>query len=171
MTVAEGLAKLAASMKMSIANLIKVIAGANLLTLIKFGIIAGVAIATIILIFKFIKDRKELYKDEDEKTVVDRALEMNFADVRNQEELHPMMKKVKKNLKKELKPRKVRSNKVKAREELKSILDDIQGRTSRLNVKAKLDQFLEELPEIERFEVEVYKYPSNRTLRNVWENS
>ena len=98
MTVAEGLAKLAASMKMSITNLIKVIAGADLLTLIKFGIIAGVAIATIILIFKFIKDRKELYKDEDEKTVVDRALEMNFADVRNQEELHPMMKKVKKNL-------------------------------------------------------------------------
>lgn len=78
---------------------------AKLAGLIRLGILIGVSIATIIAIYKFIKMKKHVYTDESKKDVVDDTLDINYTDVRKQENLHPLMKKVRKNLNKELKPR------------------------------------------------------------------
>lgn len=82
------------------------LANANLLTLIKFGIMIGVSIITVRMFFKYLRNRRKLYSNQENMSVVDRALELNYADIRNQQELHPLMQKVKKNLRKGLTSRK-----------------------------------------------------------------
>lgn len=80
-------------------SVIKMVADADLLTLCKFGVVVGVAVITVRFILKYLKNRKHVYTNEENKSIVDRALEINYADRRNQHELHPLMKKVRKNLK------------------------------------------------------------------------
>ena len=145
---------------------------ADLVSLIKFGIVAGVGIATIVLIFKFIRDKKKSYSNEEDTSLVDRALELNFNDLRQQEELHPLMKKVHKAMNKELKPRKVKSSKRKSlkRKRNKDIIEQLLERRRSRTINDELDKFLASIPEMEEFEREVVKYPANCTLRNVWDN-
>ena len=112
MRVKEGLTKLMAVMGKASDKVMKAIMNANLGALIRFGIIAGVAITTVILIFKFLHDKKKMWKDEKKKTVVDKALELNYSDESNQDKLHPLMCKVEKNLVKELKPRNRKAHRV-----------------------------------------------------------
>lgn len=79
---------------------------ANALSLIKFGIVAGTAAATIALIIKFIRDKRRSYTSEEGKSPVDKSLELNYRDAKNHDKLHPLMKKVRKQLIKDIKPKK-----------------------------------------------------------------
>lgn len=77
----------------------KAVANADLITLCKYGIIIGISAVTIRYICKYLRNRRKMYMNEENKSVVDRALELNYADARNQQELHPLMRRVRKNLK------------------------------------------------------------------------
>lgn len=72
---------------------------ASLSTLIKYGLVAGLAIGAIVLLFKFIKDKINSYRvNAAHKSVVDRALDLNYYDHRNIEKLGKEMKELKKAL-------------------------------------------------------------------------
>jgi len=105
MTLQQFIGSLAKVLGKSAGKVAQAVMNAKLSGLIRLGILIGVSIATIIAIYKFIKMKKHVYTDESSKTVVDRALEINYTDARNQKELDPLMKKVRKNLNKEMKPR------------------------------------------------------------------
>lgn len=98
MKLKEFFVGLAKALGKGVKNIFKAICDASLTNLIKFGVVAGVATATVVAIYKFVKMKIKSYHDESEKTVVDRTLQINQDDLRNQEELHPLMKKVRKNL-------------------------------------------------------------------------
>jgi hypothetical protein len=131
MTVKEGLSKLAACLGSNFHKVGEAVMKADMIGLIKLGVVVGVSVAVLILIFKFLRDKKKSYHDESGKTPVDKSLELNFHDARNRDKLHPLMKKVKKNLTKDLKPRK--TGKGKSR---KGYRKDVIRRYSE-NLKAK----------------------------------
>jgi hypothetical protein len=106
MTLREGISKLVECVGSNFHKIGEAVMGANLTSLIKVGAIAGASIAAIALVIKFIRDKKKMYKDESNKTVVDKSLDLNYRDARNRDKLHPLMKSVRKNLEKDLKPRK-----------------------------------------------------------------
>ena len=110
MTLKQFIISLAKTLGKSAKAIAHAVMNAKLAGLIRLGILIGVSIATIIAIYKFIKMKKHVYTDESNKSVVDETLEVNYTDVRKQEKLHPMMKKVRKNLNKELKPRLKKDN-------------------------------------------------------------
>lgn len=89
------------------------ILNADAVALGKFGIVVGVAAATVALVFKFIKDKKKAFTDEEGKSPVDKSLELNYQDARNQDKLHPMMKKVRKQLMKDIRPKRKNGKKYK----------------------------------------------------------
>ena len=101
----EGLKKLSECLGKNFHKILDAVAKADLGSLIKLGVVAGVTIGTLVLIFKFLRDKKKSYYDEAGKTPVDKTLELNYHDLRQQDKLHPMMKKVRKQLVKDLKPR------------------------------------------------------------------
>lgn len=173
MTVKEGLAKLAKVLGTSLAKVGSAIANASLAGLLKLGILVGVSAAVVMFLFKFFKDRRDAFNDEEEKTPVDRALQVNYADLRNQEELHPLMKKVNKHLRKELKPRKIVSKKLKKGKKTKyrDLFEKIELDNEREELEQHLYRFLNNLEESDRYEEELAKYPSDRTYYNVWANS
>lgn len=173
MTVKEALMKLAGVLGTSISKIGNAIANASLVSLLKVGILVGISAAVVIFLFKFFKDRRESFNDEEEMTPVDRSLKLNIADLRNQEELHPLMKKVNKNLRKELKPRKVVSKKLKKckKDKYKNLFEKIELDNERDELEQHLYRFLNGLEESDRYEEELAKYPSDRTYYNVWANS
>lgn len=81
------------------------IMNADAVALGKFGIVIGVAAATVGMIIKFIRDKKKAFTDEEGKSPVDKSLEINYQDARKQDQLHPMMKKVRKQLMKDIRPK------------------------------------------------------------------
>lgn len=101
----EGLNQIAECLKRNFHKVIKAIMKADLGGLIKLGVMIGVSVGTLILIFKFLRDKKKSYHDEKGKDPVDKTLDLNYHDLRQQDKLHPMMKKVRKQLVKDLKPR------------------------------------------------------------------
>jgi len=106
-----GLAKIVAALGGGMSAIWAAIQGAGLIGLIKVGLIAGVSIAVIVLIFKFLKNKWDMYTNKNNETVTTAALGRNYADVREQDKLHPLMKDVKKNLRKDLKPKKKKGHK------------------------------------------------------------
>lgn len=145
-----GLKKLASVMKVSVSKVLDAIAGANYMGLIRLGIIAGVSIAVIILIFKFIRDKKRTYKDPKNKTVVDEALELNYHDRDNQKKLNPLMHKVEKQLKKDLKPKRKRHEKRRSGKSYSQIMRDEEARrlsAGRFKNEAEKIQYEKDLKE------------------------
>lgn len=144
----------------------KLIMGADLATLIKYGIVAGISYVVIRVIFRYIKDRKRLYHAEENKSMVDRALEMNYADARNQQELHPLMKKVRKNLhhgmsrdKKEESRKKI----CRGRKKYQGCIDKLARERIRRDLPQKIDDIREYL-----MEEELDTGPSNIDLAELW---
>lgn len=103
--VKEGLKQLSECLGKNYHKVLDAVMKADLGGLIKLGILVGVSIGTIVLIFKFLRDKKKSYHDEEGKDPVDKTLDLNYHDLRQQDKLHPMMKKVHKQLIKDLKPR------------------------------------------------------------------
>lgn len=87
------------------------IMGANVTTLVSAGIAVGVIAVAAYGVIKYVRDRKAAYTDEANKSVVDRSLQLNFQDVRNQKELHPLMQSVRKQMIKDLYPKKSQKKK------------------------------------------------------------
>ena len=72
----------------------------------KVGILVGAAAVTVYGVYKFFKNKKKVMNDENQKNPYEKVRDVDYADVRNQKQLHPTVKKaVKKAFKKELKPR------------------------------------------------------------------
>lgn len=100
-----GLKLLGNALKLSGEKLIAFISTASLPVLIRVGLIAGVCVAVILLIFKFIKDKRASYKKA-QQSPADEGLKKNYHDSKNQKDLDsPVMKKVKKQLRKDFKVR------------------------------------------------------------------
>lgn len=145
------------------------IANAKVETLIKVGLSLGLTIAVVLFVIKFLKDKKASYTDENEKTIVDEALEMNFHDIRRQKKLHPLMNKVVDELEDELKPRK-RSMTKKARN-AKEELDKIQKNVAKRKLKREYNDFLSYMKyEDDMFEAgfEYDDIPDNDSLVGLW---
>ena len=180
MSVKEFIAKIAATLGKSVDKIAKAVMNANLVGLIRFGIVIGVGVVTVIAIYKFLKMKKHVYTDNTNKDVVDEGLDLNYADVRNQKELHPLMKKVRRNLNKELKPRKKKSASKKVRKDKKKYQDFMKD----LDVsKYSFDEDYDVMEDFEMFRREMKDVDMKRkrdrkrtrtvedyNLRNVWEN-
>lgn len=69
-------------------------AAANPLTLINVGIFAGVAAFTTYCCIKNAKAKRDYARNKNKRTPVERAVELNYADARNQENLHPKLDRV-----------------------------------------------------------------------------
>ena len=111
-TLKAGLAKIAGVVGGLFSSAVAAISGMGLAELIKIGLIAGVSIAVIVLIFKFLRDKWRMYTHRD-NTVTEAAIGRNYADLREQDVLHPLMYEVKSSLRKDLKPRKKKGGKKK----------------------------------------------------------
>ena len=182
MTVKEFISAVATALGKSVSAIGKAIANANLAGLIRFGILIGVSISTIIVIFKFFKMKKEVYNDTSNKSVVDEALDLNYSDVRNQSKLDPLMKKVRKNLNKELKPRKKKHMKKKARKAQKKYYDYLKYGVERrggvleddYDLMEDFDIFRKEMKDVSKKRKADKKRSrtiDDYNLRTVWENS
>lgn len=200
MTVKDFILAVAKTLGKSADKIAKAIMNAKLAGLIRFGILIGVSVVTVIAIFKFLKMKKQAYTDDSNKSVVDRALELNYSDIRNQAELHPLMKKVRKNLNKELKPRMKSGSSKKANKsrekyrkyvkdfdpeytkDLRRTLKDIYDRDDFYNFDDDDDYDL--MKDLEIFKLEMRDEDRRRerarrrprtiddwNLRTVWENS
>ena len=195
MTFKETLLKLGEALGKSAKAVIKAIANANFLTICKFALLIGVSVAVVMLVWKFFKDKKKMYTDENNKSVVDKALEVNYNDQRNQSKLNPLMKKVKKNLKKDIKPRykKNAKQRIKNRKEFDEYLKKIEREENerrnrpivskyghdypetpyQKRIADKLEKFFEDMEreeEIRKWEY-AHPYPDNGDLRRVWDNA
>lgn len=180
MTVKEFVQKVAAALGKSATKIFEAIMNADLISLAKLGILVGVSIATVILIFKYLKMKKKIYTDDSKKTTVDRALEVNYADVRNQKKLHPLMKKVNKNLKKDLKPRvKKNSSKKKKyrdhdRDRYTVSLNEIMPSSEDYDLFKDLELFRQEMADKQKRRQENRRKGfipyDDRSLKRVWEN-
>lgn len=145
------------------------VAAADTKTLIKFGVLIGVATVTAALIIKFLKDKKKSYHSEENRTVVDEAINVNYNDLDQQEKLHPLMKKVKKNLKKDLKPRKKVSGKDKKIAKAKKAFDSAAYNEK---MRRKFDQFLKDMAFEDEYEDEInalWGQEDDMSLRTIWD--
>ena len=184
MTVGEFFGKIGSTISKSVSQIADAVMKADLISLLKVGVVVGTGIATIVAIVRYIKQRKKVYANTQSKNVVDEALDLNYADVRKQDKLHPLMKKVRKNLTKDLKPRmkKSSSKKKKAAKERTKYKNFIKN----LNVPKReeyeeeeydfaedFEIFKREMREQERMEQEDLENPKfdPYRLRNVWEFS
>ena len=183
MTVQEFVKAVGAALGKSAAAIYKAIMSAKLSALIRFGIVIGVSIATVIAIFRYLKMKKDIFNDKSKKSVVDEALELNYSDVRSQSELHPLMKKVRKNLTKELKPRKKHHSSKKVQKERNKyqnfiknldIPDYRSSKNDEYDVLDELEMFRREMKDIDIMRRRESKRPHKDeyyTLRNVWETA
>jgi hypothetical protein len=181
MTVQEFVKAVGAALGKSASAIYKAIMNAKLSALIRFGIVIGVSVVTVIAIFRYLKMKKHVFTDKSKKSVVDEALELNYADVRNQSELHPVMKKVRKNLTKELKPRKKHHSSKKAQKERKKYQNVIKNlnipeyhssRNDDYDVLDELEMFRREMRDIDIIRNQERNIPRGKehyNLRNVWE--
>lgn len=143
MTIKECLIKIADILGTSIKNIWSKLLSAKLSSIIKLGVFIGASISTVLIIIKMLKDKKKMYTNKENKTPVDEALEKNYHDMRNQDSLHPLMKKVKKNLKKDIKPRLKKAARKRAKQscrrndDLERLLENIRE-SRRLREEAEL---------------------------------
>lgn len=178
--IKSGIKAVGNAVKAGAKKIAKAIAAANTETLIKFGIVFGVGIVTSVLIIKFLKDKKKSYHSEENKTVVDEAININYNDVDNQEKLHPLMKKVKKNLNKDLKPRKAINKKTlkakkafeKASEKAKQHQQEETEEEFIERSNREFDAFMKRMAFEQDYAEEInklYSQEDNYNLRAVWE--
>ena len=161
-TVAKAIGKGAKKIGNAILN-------ANLISLVKFGVVLGVSAATVALIFKFLRDKRKAYHNEENKSMVDRALELNYADARKQSELHPLMKAVRKNLKKGTSNRSKKFSKTvkKNKKKYLDFLDDLSLSEQKRRARKSLDLLDQEIWEDEHRDHTYY----GCDLRRVWKNA
>jgi hypothetical protein len=155
----------------------KAIMAADVTHLVKAGILIGTAVVTVAVVVRFLKQKHDVYTNEENKSVVDRSLQLNYSDLRNSRELHPMMHKVQKRLTKDLKPR--RCNKIKAKKKMSfgKFMDEYNRKN---NIKRTteygpvalrdLDRFNSEMEAIEDDNRTRPKYVDNRSLLRFWGN-
>lgn len=145
------------------------IANAKVETIVKLSVSLGLSVAVVLFILKFLKDKKASYTDENEKTLVDEALEINYNDIRKQKKLHPLMNKVVDELESELKPRtKSMTKKARAaKEELSKIQKDVNKR----KLKREYNEFLNNMEYEDKMLAAGYEYeesPDFDALVNIW---
>lgn len=145
------------------------IANAKVETIVKLSVSLGLSVAVVLFILKFLKDKKASYTDENEKTLVDEALEINYNDIRKQKKLHPLMNKVVDELESELKPRtKSMTKKARtAKEELSKIQKDVNKR----KLKREYNEFLDNMEYEDKMLAAGYEYeesPDFDALVNIW---
>ena len=176
MSVGEFITTVGDAIKGAATKVVEAIAGASLVNVLKFGVLAGVSIATVVMIFKFIKAKRAMYNNEENKTIVDRALQNNYADVRNQKELHPLMKKVRKNLQKDLQPRVKKAKKVKKnRNQYREFINNLyyDNDDDYFDVMSELEMFCREMDEnnrIRRAREKSDRYPyGNHSIKAIWD--
>ena len=150
-------------------KIINAILNANLLSLVKFGVVLGVSAATVALIFKFLRDKRKSYHNEENKSMVDRALEVNYADARNQSALHPLMKNVRKNLKKGTRTRSKKFSKAVKKNKRKYLefLEDLSLSEQKQRARRNLDLLDQEIWEDEHRDHSYH----GCDLRRVWKNA
>lgn len=169
----KGLKAVGKAIKNNAAKIAKAIADAKVETLLKLGIVSGVAIAAAIVVLKFLNDKRKMYKSLKNKTTVDEAIDVNYADVKKQEKLHPLMKKVKKNLKKDLKPRKDKRyyEREKRSKKTKRVLDDAAIDALDKELYKEYVEFLNnlEFERAHRREIDsIYSQEDPYSLRTLW---
>ena len=136
MTIKECLLKIADVLGTTVKNIWSKLLNAKLSSIVKLGVFIGASISTVLMIIKILKDKRKIYKNKENKTPVDEALEKNYHDMRKQDSLHPLMKKVKKNLKKDIKPRlkkaaRKRNKKRYSNKDLEKLLYEVQSANER----------------------------------------
>lgn len=177
--VKEAFAKMGAAISKTGKSLMKSFMETKLEVLIRIGIVAGVSIATVIIIFKILKEKKKTWTDDENKNATDKALEINYAECKNHNQLHPAMKKVQKNLKKDIKPRKKKHQKLTDMPEFLYVKDYAERARQRRNeyaanfdVLTELDIFTREMQELERQrkikKMSGRRYTDNQSLRRIW---
>ena len=91
----------------------KKIIDANIMTCLKVGVVVGSAVVSIWLSLKKFKDKSKLYKAQRQpESATEEGLDINYKDLRKQKDLHrSTSKKLRKELERDLRPRKKNSNK------------------------------------------------------------
>lgn len=182
MTVSEFISKLGLVIGKSADKIIGAIMKADLISLIKFGTVIGASIATVYMIFRYFKMRKKVYSDKKTKDAVDDGLDLNYADVRKQDKLNPLMKKVRKNLTKHLKPRykktagkskKVSKERAKYQKYIKDLKIPKEDKIDEedYDFQEDFEMFRREMKDVDKQRDEERKNPKYDPykLRNVWE--
>ena len=96
MKLAELLPKIPGLIAKGISKVGKWILNTDIWVLGKAGIFVGAALAALKLILKFVKDRKQAFMNEEEKTPVDDALGLGYNRTDSLDGLHPKMSKLRK---------------------------------------------------------------------------
>ena len=183
MTVKEFLGKAGKSMLGAAKKIGKLILEAKTENIIKFGILIGTVVVVGVSAIIYLKNRYRVYNDEDNKSTVDRALQINFTDLRNQEELSPIMKEVSKNLNRELKPRikngAYRNNAGETWKDFGRKFDSIRKSEKRRQqiretgpvALSELRRFERDMEDLEFVERSQKGKKNNFALRTAWENA
>lgn len=155
-------------------KIVKALLNANIVNICKVGILIGSAALTVIAVLRYMKQKRRVYSNEEGKSTTDRALQLNYSDLRNLNELHPMMHDVKKRLTKDLKPRNGKKYKVKGKKR-SFWYDDDDKKSSRSNTKGpvalqELKRFQRDMEIIDRERLNT-KPNDGFSLRNTWLNS
>lgn len=170
--IKKAIGVIGSAIKAGASKIVKAIVAADTATLMKFGILIGVSVVTVTLVFKFLRDKKNFCNSDENKTVVDEAININYNDLDQQDKLHPLMKKVKKNLKKDLKPRKQISKKDKKVAKSKKVFDDAAKKAYINRVNKKYDDFLKEMDFDREYQDEIrelWSQEDNMSLRTIWD--
>jgi len=157
-------------------KIITALFNANMANIVKAGIFVGASALTVVAVLRYIKHKRHVYNNEENKSVVDRALQINFTDMRNIRELNPLMGSVKKRLMKDSKPRTTSKKKFKNKKGswfnyLASISNDVDDEPTRRGPVAlhELERFKMEMDAIER--ERRYRDDDGFSLRRCWINS
>ena len=176
MTIKEFFPAAWKAIKVAAKKVVDAVMGASVVGLAKFGLIIGSAAAAVAFIVKFIKDRKKAYNDRSNMTTVDRSLELNYHDIRNQEELHPVMDKVKKALTKDLYGKKKGKKIIKKLDKQNSKRKSaVYGYTpeevDEIETNYRMMQFLDQYPKWYKKQMQKGYQPHDGRLRFIWENT
>lgn len=170
--IKTGLEMIGKAIKAGAKKIAKAINAADTKTLVKFGIVFGTAIVTAGFIIKFLRDKKKSYHSSKNKTVVDEAINVNYNDLDKQDKLHPLMKSVKKTLKKDLKPRKKKTYVNKKQKKAKKVFDKAAQDAYIKKVDESLDSFLKEAEFEDKYQKEInqlWSQDDNESLRSLWD--
>jgi len=179
MTVKEFAKKMLSTVVTAAKKLGKLIIESDSKSVAKVGVLIAATITTIAAAIAYVKNRRHVYCNEDNKSMVDRALQINYADLRNQKALKPTMKKVNKSLNNELRLRKskkaFRNKNGKTYREFEEIMNS-KRRNKRLKENgpvalSELESFARDMEDLEAVEASRKGKTNDFALRRAWENS
>lgn len=161
----------------------KLLVEAKIGDIVKVGVLIATVVVGCVIAVKYFKNRIHVYTNDDNKSVLDRALELNFSDLRNQHKLSPLLKEVSKNLDRELKPRaKRKAYRNKKGQQWKEYNKAYQSIKAAESKKAKqkeagpvalseLRQFEKDMIELEKYEKAHKGTRNNHALKTAWDNA